>query len=89
MIPIHIEDPDEDIHERCCFCRNPTAYWSALQDRKPEKQVALCPHCASRANPDDLPSKATWCRRERIAYRPTLGDISRGHDKNYPPATVV
>jgi len=55
-------------YERCCFCRKPTNTWY-----KP-KDVAVCPTCAGRANPVDVPSKAEWCRRERIAT-PTIGDF--------------
>ncbi len=66
--------------EKCCFCRIPTNYWTDLPDRQPGEQVAICLHCAGRAEPKDIPTKKHWCRRERIAHRPTIGEIARGED---------
>jgi hypothetical protein len=92
-VPIHEEVDDEltrnTDQEKCCFCRDQTAWWTSLPNRKPGAQVACCPHCASRADPKEVPSKTAWCRRERIAHRPTYGEVSRGHDKDYPPAPIV
>jgi predicted amidophosphoribosyltransferase len=85
-VPIHRGDPDPP-HERCCFCRTPTDWWTSL-DRKIGEQVACCQHCAARAEPEEVPSKKDWCRRERIAHHPTIGEINRGDDREYPPAPI-
>lgn len=66
--------------EHCCFCRVVTSFWTAISDREPGEQVACCEHCASRAFPEDVPSKRVWCRREAIANRPTIGQSAWGHD---------
>jgi hypothetical protein len=65
VIEVHHEEGVEDLQsvERCCFCRNSTRFWY-----KP-KDVACCRECALRAEPEDVPTKKVWCRRERIAYR--------------------
>jgi hypothetical protein len=47
--------------ELCCFCRDLTWYWCL------EKDVAVCQECARSANPEDVPSKQIWMRREKIA----------------------
>lgn len=73
-------EPNEEPVERCCFCRSRTNFWTELPDRTSGQQVAICQHCASRAKPDDIPSKKEWARRERIAHRPTIGEIARGLD---------
>jgi hypothetical protein len=89
-IPIHQEEEDVNFpQEKCCFCREATPWWSAIPDRKPGEQVAICPHCASRCGPVDVPTKKEWCRREDIAKHPTIKDIALGLDKNYPPAPIV
>lgn len=51
--------------ERCCFCREVTPYWYQPKD------VAVCKGCAPYANPEDVPSKKDWLRRERIAVERT------------------
>lgn len=51
--------------ERCCFCRQPTPYWTTLPDRTPGQQVACCETCAPIRNPEEVPSKAVWCGLER------------------------
>lgn len=91
-IPIHEEkDPELKKYEQehCCICRDRTTWWTSLPNRKLGQQVAICPHCASRGDPKDVPTKKVWWRREEIALHPTIGDIARGHDKVYPPAPVV
>lgn len=88
-VPIHKEPDGEPPMERCCFCRSVTPYWTSLSDRKLGQQVAICQHCASRADPVDVPSKEMWSRRERIARHPTFGEVARGTDRNYPPAPIV
>lgn len=87
-VPIHQED-GEPPYELCCFCRDPSSYWTSLLDRAPGEQVALCLHCAARADPEDVPSKRAWGRRERIAHHPTIGEISTGRDMVYPPALLL
>lgn len=57
------------VQERCAICRTPTRTWTALPKRKAGEQVALCSVCAAYAKPEDIPSKADWCRREEIAMR--------------------
>lgn len=47
--------------ERCCFCRDLTWFWYR------EADVAVCQKCARTANPEDVPNKQTWMRREEIA----------------------
>jgi hypothetical protein len=47
--------------ENCCFCRTPTRMWYKKND------VACCSECAERADPEDVPQKSVWLRRERIA----------------------
>jgi hypothetical protein len=68
MIKIH-EEPVEisDVKELCCFCRKPTSFWYTPEGQDPGKAVACCPDCACRAEPQDVPDKKTWIRRERIA----------------------
>lgn len=90
MIPIqHDGEREGEVLEQCCFCRAFTHYWSATDSRKPGEQVALCEKCAARADVVDLPTKKVWMRHERIAHRPTFRDLSRGYDREYPPATIV
>lgn len=90
-IPIHRED-DENLmelgYELCCFCRVQTTWWTSIEDRKPGDQVAICQNCAARGDPEDVPTKKLWCRREHIATRPTMRQISMGTDREYPPAPV-
>jgi hypothetical protein len=65
MIPVvRTQDRDFDL---CCFCRHRTGMWTDLPDREPGEQVACCDSCASRAEPEDVPTKAEWFRREKIA----------------------
>jgi hypothetical protein len=67
-MPIPIEpDSDELPFEACCFCRRSTLYWTELANRKPGGQVACCADCAGRADPEDVPTKDIWWRREVIA----------------------
>lgn len=82
MIPIHREESAKCMPiERCCFCRDTTHFWTSLEDRAPGQQVACCHLCAIRANPEDVPSKQVWLRLERIAHRPTIGELARGEDR--------
>lgn len=66
--------------ERCCFCRGRTPFWTKLDTRKPGEQVACCEGCANHASHEDVPAKAVWCRRERIAEanRPVMPRIEVG-----------
>lgn len=69
-IPVEQDpDPEETFLENCCFCRKTTRYWTNLVSRKPGDQVACCPECAKVAEPDDVPTKEVWWRRERIATK--------------------
>ena len=53
--------PDGVAVERCCFCREKTRWRFAPKD------VAVCMQCADVAMIKDVPSKADWLRREKIA----------------------
>lgn len=66
-----IRSPDDDISERCCFCRTSTPFWTdrAGVGRIGRDDVACCESCARRAHPGDIPSKAVWFRRESICDR--------------------
>lgn len=75
--------------ERCCICREKTMFWTALPDRTPGQQVACCQHCGSRSNPEDIPTKPVWLRREHIAGHPTIGEIARGTDQQFPPSPII
>jgi hypothetical protein len=64
MITVVLDEASSDNvrgEERCCFCRDLTWYWYS------EKDVVVCLECARTANPEDVPSKEVWMRRERIA----------------------
>lgn len=69
MIQVHLE-PEEQffrrVVERCCFCRDETRYW--VTPGFGGELVACCPTCAKVAEIKDLPTKAEWCRRERVVY---------------------
>ncbi len=60
-IKLELERGPEPPYERCCFCRASTPYWIAVLD------VACCQPCARRAHITDVPTKAEWMQRERIA----------------------
>lgn len=92
-IPIH-QEPDDELtrntdQENCCFCRAPTPWWTSLPNRRGQLQVACCPSCAARGEPVDVPTKAVWFRRERIAHRPSYSEIAMGSDREYQPAPIV
>ena len=53
------------LHERCCFCRVRTEYWTLLFTRKPGQQVACCPMCADNHESHEVPTKDDWWDRER------------------------
>lgn len=63
MIEVEHEKGVEDLRaiEHCCFCRKPTRLWYLPKD------VACCEKCAVRAEPEDVPTKKIWFRREHIA----------------------
>lgn len=42
--------------EKCCFCNNRTSYWY------PRKDVPVCPNCATKVRPNDVPSKTQWIK---------------------------
>jgi len=46
--------------EACCFCHQPTVYWTALPRRKPGQQVACCPGCADIFPANVVPTKDEW-----------------------------
>lgn len=47
--------------ENCCLCRKPTRWWHGTG----ALNVALCPACAARSEPSDVPSKQQWMQSER------------------------
>jgi hypothetical protein len=51
--------------ERCCICREHTAYWLAIDGEVKGTSPALCESCA--ASNDECPTKEEWCRHERAA----------------------
>lgn len=61
--------------ERCCFCRKPTPFWTALEDRTPGQQVACCETCSGLHEPSEVPSKAEWCDSERVKTPRTIREI--------------
>lgn len=65
MIEVKHEVGVEDLAsiERCCFCREATRFWYLPND------VACCKSCAEKAEPEDVPTKQEWIRRERIASK--------------------
>ena len=46
--------------EACCFCHEPTRYWTSLLDRAVGGQVACCPFCAETFDADVVPTKDEW-----------------------------
>lgn len=46
--------------EACCFCHQPTVYWTALPRRKPGAQVACCSGCAGIFPAYLVPTKDEW-----------------------------
>lgn len=73
MIKIEREDESLFPHgsEKCCICRKVTPFWTKLEGRTPGQQVAICEKCAEHSEPEDIPTKTVWVRRERIAeYNP-------------------
>lgn len=61
-IPTHLEPASWALwgHEACCFCHQPTRYWTDLKDRTQGEQVACCPGCADIFEADVVPSKLEW-----------------------------
>jgi hypothetical protein len=59
-IPIKRQPKSEDqVKEHCAVCFKPTPYWTALANRTPGEQIALCPTCTD--YPGILPTKRQWC----------------------------
>jgi len=60
-IPLETEvDPDQRSVERCCFCRTPTDWWTAIPSRSEAQQVACCEICAGEFRQMDVPTKKYW-----------------------------
>lgn len=53
--------PDTERVERCCFCRFETRFWYHPM------RIACCKGCATLAEPEDVPDRHAWRRREEIA----------------------
>ena len=64
MIPIEFIP---DSLEHCAIqgpgCRVFTSHWTALPDREPGEQVAVCRTCSESHKPEDVPSKKDWWDR--------------------------
>ena len=62
-IPLeHENDPDaRGLYECCCFCWQPTPWWTEIAGRRPGEQVACCQGCAKTHRVKDVPSKRYWC----------------------------
>jgi hypothetical protein len=72
-----VKEPDGDpAAERCCFCDKRTKYWYFPPGSRRKKincnEVACCPECAKKHNPEDMPSKDVWCANQRLLH-PTMG----------------
>lgn len=63
--------PASEPSERCCLCRVPTRFWTALIGREPSDQVALCKDCAKKATAEQIPTKRAWCDKEKALERST------------------
>jgi len=63
MVEVHKEPDSMDCWppEHCCVCLAPTSYWFGTGPLN----VALCPTCATQAEPDKLPTKAQWIEAEK------------------------
>lgn len=60
-IPLETEvEPAERSIERCCFCRSPTEWWTAIPSRSEDQQVACCEICAGEFRQMDVPTKKYW-----------------------------
>ena len=60
-IPVENEkDPESWLRESCCFCWQPTPWWTSIASRSPGEQVACCPGCAKTYRVKDVPSKRYW-----------------------------
>lgn len=57
---VHDGTGENDVRERCAFCRAKTRYWFAPKD------VAVCLACSEIKNARDVPTKRDWCAAERL-----------------------
>lgn len=77
----------EDSHEPCAFCEKMTTHWTALKNRTPGEQVAVCSICADKRAPKDVPSKEAWCEYHRTKLKSrvyvTTGDCYYGWPEYY------
>lgn len=56
-MPIRVKREPEDWGpglEHCAFCWQPTPFWYWGKD------VAVCPPCAKKVKPEDVPTKNAW-----------------------------
>jgi hypothetical protein len=67
-IPVHAEPGAKPPFEHCCFCGQPTLYWTSLPDRTLGEQVACCFICAAEGDPSKVPTKKAWCEVERARH---------------------
>jgi hypothetical protein len=64
MIPLEHDGEPSWIAENCCFCYARTNWWYAKKD------VAVCPACAAKRQPEEVPSKIEWCKAVRARFKP-------------------
>ena len=76
MIPVEKEPESLTPYgsERCCFCRDLTAYWHEKKD------VPVCLGCAAVFDPKDVPSKQEWAAKEMKIEK---GRKTPKHDRIY------
>lgn len=84
MIEVQQEKPQPSYFEleNCCFCRKPTPFWYTPND------VACCPACAEFADAQDVPTKAVWLRRERIAEGMRWNAVTRNWEQTHSRRVV-
>jgi hydrogenase maturation factor HypF (carbamoyltransferase family) len=63
-IPLEREEPAVPPFEHCCFCRQPTPFWTNIHKRKPGEQVACCQACAPLYSQKEVPTKKAWYNKE-------------------------
>lgn len=64
----HDKEPNWWPAESCAFCNAPTRYWYVPKD------VAVCPSCAEKHEPADVPCKRQWLNENRGAGEKPLPD---------------
>ncbi len=83
--------PEDRLEETCCFCREPTTYWTDVLQRSEEQQVPCCTICADTYRQKDVPSKQYWLvvvslvlRESGMAFRAGRQSALAGEGKPKP-----